>query len=169
MIFSGYFKRKVFTMLKKSDIVMRLKGRPSASVAGEAISEIRRLRRELAIAKSANRLHRIEKVSDADCATAKECYSTIISKENRAKWMDEHDLFVSDGRVFAAVDTQHSIYFMDAITGSLHALGECLTSSTLRRTGFVRDREAAMKILLAAGTSTAPAPGGDLYADDQDE
>jgi hypothetical protein len=53
---------------------------------------------------------------------------------------------MAGGRVFAAVDTATHVYFMDAITGSLYSFGECLTS-THGRTGFVRDRKTATKIL----------------------
>ena len=142
-------------MRKKTDILTRLTAAPMEHVA-EAITEIRSLRRELSIVKSANRAYRITKASDAECAATKECYSALVSMESKKKWMEDRDLFVADGRVFALVDTMSHVYFMDAITGSLYALGECLTS-VHGRTGFVRDREKAMNILLQL---RAVAPSG---------
>jgi hypothetical protein len=131
----------------------------------EAITEIRRLRRELAILKSANRVYRITKASDAECAATKECYSALVSLDSKKKWMEDRDLFVADGRVFALVDTHTGVYFMDAITGSLYNFGECLTS-VHGRTGFVRDREKAMTILMQL-RAVAPS-GGTGGIDDAD-
>ena len=134
-------------MKKTTDVITRLTGTPTESDIADAVSEIRNLRRELKTLKSANRLYRIEMASDADCAAARECFSSLISAESKRKWIDDRDLFMADGRVFAVVDTASRIFFMDAITGSLYNFGECLTSIH-GRTGFVRDREAATKLLL---------------------
>ena len=133
-------------MRKKTDILTRLAADPMEHVT-EAITEIRSLRRELSIVKSANRVYRITKASDAECAATKECYSALVSLDSKKKWMEDRDLFVADGRVFALVDTHTGVYFMDAITGSLYNFGECLTS-VHGRTGFVRDREKATRILM---------------------
>lgn len=134
--------------LKKLELLTRLSvPHPEAADINEAITELRSLRRGMSILRSANRLYRIEKASGADCASAKECFSSLVSAVTKRKWIDDHDLFISDGRVFAVVDTQTRVFFMDAITGSLYNLGECLTSST-GRTGFLRDKEKATAILM---------------------
>lgn len=133
--------------LKKVDIITRLQSEPNEKHIAEVISEVRQLRREMAAYKAAPPgPRRIQKATDAECALAKECFSSIISAENKRKWMDERDLFVADGRAFVVVDTPTHLYFMDAITGSLYNFGECLTS-TRGRTGFVRDRARAEQIL----------------------
>lgn len=134
-------------MKKKTDVITRLTGTPAESDIADAVSELRNLRRELKTLKSANRLYRISKASDAECAADKECFSPLVSIESKRKWIDDHDLFMTDGRVFAAVDTMTHIYFMDAITGSLYNFGECMTSIH-GRTGFVRDHEMAEKLLM---------------------
>lgn len=133
---------------KKTDLLTRLAATPDASDINEAVSELRRLRREVTMLKSSHRLYRIQKSDSADCALAKECYSSLVSGDSKAKWMEERDLFVADGRAFAAVDTETHIYFMDVITGSLYNFGECLTS-VHGRTGFIRDRAKAMEIIRA--------------------
>ena len=131
----------------KTDIITRLKNDPDEKHIDEALNELRRLRREVDMLKSSHRLYRISKAHGANCASAGECYSGLVSAESKRRWLVDHDLFVADGRAFAAVDTITHIYFMDAITGSLYNFGECLTS-VHGRTGFVRDREAATKLLL---------------------
>lgn len=132
---------------KKVDITTRLKKEATAKHIDEAILEIRRLRREIAVLKSSNRLYRITRASDADCAASRECFSSLVSTDNKKKWIADRDLFIADDRVFVAVDTHTKIYFMDAITGSLYNFGECLTSN-FGRTGFVRNKEKATEILM---------------------
>jgi hypothetical protein len=149
---------------KKTDIMTRLAATPTEHYE-EAITEIRRLRRELSIVKSGTRVYRISKASDAECAATKECYSALVSIDSKKKWMEDRDLFVADGRAFALVDTHTGVYFMDAITGSLYNFGECMTS-VHGRTGFVRDREKAMNILMQL-RAVAPS-GGTGGIDDAD-
>ena len=147
--------------LKKVDILTRLSTAYTTEDVSEAVTEIRRLRREMGVLKSSHRLYRIEMASDAECAASKECFSSLISAESKRRWIDDRDLFMADGRVFAAVDTAKRIYFMDAITGSLYNFGECLTS-VHGRTGFVRNREAAIKYLMGfKGASTNGGGDGD--------
>ena len=86
---------------------------------------------------------------DAACAEARFCFAVDSSPAKKKDWLDKHDLFVTDGRAFALVNTVDRVFYMDAITGSLYALGECLTGTG--RTGFRRNRVLAEKILMAAG------------------
>lgn len=91
---------------------------------------------------------RITMSSDADCANSKHCFTPAASLKERTRWVNEADLFMCDGRAFALVDTVSSVYFMDCITGSLYALGECLTSN-MGRTGFKRNKKAATELLMS--------------------
>lgn len=95
-------------------------------------------------------LARITLSTEGICAAARDCFHKAGTKANRQKWIDEHDLFVSeDGRAFALVDTEREVYFMDAITGTLYSLGQCHTSDHGVRTRFVRDREKASDVLMS--------------------
>lgn len=147
--------------LKKVDILTRLAATPDEPTVREAISELRALRRRVALLESAKRLYRIQKAADAECAVSKECFTAVSSDDIKRKWVQEHDLFIADGRVFAAVDTDTHMYFMDAITGSLYNFGECLTSPR-GRTGFVRDQAKASAMLMAWK------PKGDVDGDGDD-
>lgn len=89
---------------------------------------------------------RITLASDAKCAAARWCFSSAI--KTKQAWIDRHDLFLSgNGRVYALVSTETEVFFMDCVTGSLFALGECMTSSR-GQTGFKRDNEKAAYMLL---------------------
>lgn len=75
------------------------------------------------------------------------------TKLSRLKWIAAHDLFVADdGRAYALVDTRTEVFFMDAITGSLVALGSGVhqTNDAKRIGGFKRDHARAAAILMAA-------------------
>lgn len=74
-------------------------------------------------------------------------------KLSRPQWIAEHDLFVADdGRAYALVDTRTEVFFMDAITGALVALGSGVhqTNEVKRVGGFRRDHAGAAEILFRA-------------------
>ena len=117
-------------------------------------------------ALEARRMPVMIKISvDAACAEARFCFAVDSSPAKKKDWLDKHDLFVTDGRAFALVNTVDRVFYMDAITGSLYALGECLTGTG--RTGFRRNRVLAEKILMAAGQGEVTEEGDS--DDDGDE
>lgn len=132
---------------KRVDVVTRLLASPDEATVKEAVAELRQLRREVMTLKSTSRLYRIKKAQDAECAASNECYSTVVSMDSKRKWINDHDLFIADGRVFAAVDTMSRLYFMDAITGTLYDFGQSCTG-TLKHGGFVRDQDEGARILM---------------------
>jgi hypothetical protein len=86
----------------------------------------------------------------AMCAQDNECFRTNIKRAFRQKWVDTHDLFVNDaGRVFALVDTETRVFFMDAMTGSLYQFGSCLTSTELKAHDLRRNQKKAETILMS--------------------
>ncbi len=100
-------------------------------------------------AQEVRSLTRIELAAGIILAAESECFTPTLSAESKKKWIDEHDLFVANGRAFALVDTFNCVYFMDCITGSLYQFGECLTSTDLKYRDFIRDNDRATKILIA--------------------
>jgi len=94
-------------------------------------------------------MKRISTARDAKCAAEKFCFPLNGKRETKQKWLDNHDLFVAeDGKVLVLVDTVESVYFMDAITGSLYQFGNCLTSNVLKTSGVKRNRDAATSYLM---------------------
>lgn len=85
--------------------------------------------------------------SDAKCAQAQYCFTGTMKPDRKRAWIERNDLFLNGDRIFALVTTTEEIFYMDAITGSLYALGECLTSP-IGRTGFRRDNLRAAERLL---------------------
>lgn len=94
-------------------------------------------------------MHRIKLAAGLNLASDGECFTPTLTNESKKKWIEDHDLFVANGRTFALVDTFNCVYFMDCITGSLYQFGECLTSTELKYTDFRRDNDRAAKILMA--------------------
>lgn len=86
------------------------------------------------------------------------------TKARRLSWIAEHDLFVADdGRAYALVDTRSEVFFMDAITGALVALGDGRhqTNEFKRVGGFRRDHVGAADILMRAFTDAEGADAED--------
>ena len=94
-------------------------------------------------------MYRIKLAAGLNLASGDECFTPTLTPESKRKWIDEHDLFIANGRTFALVDTFNCVYFMDCITGSLYQFGECLSSSELKFTDFRREQDRAAKILMA--------------------
>jgi len=93
------------------------------------------------------RVRRIKLAAGMAFAAHGACFPLDSRKETRQLWVDNHDLFMGDnGRVYALVDTATSVYFMDAVTGSLYNFGQCLTS-TKTRSSFVRDARCAERLM----------------------
>jgi hypothetical protein len=94
-------------------------------------------------------MKRIKVCKEADCAYENECFVPGGKLEQRKKWIHSHDLFLDDtGRVFALVDTETRVFFMDAMTGSLYEFGNCLTGS-LEIKNLRRNKEKATDILMS--------------------
>lgn len=94
-------------------------------------------------------MRRIKISAEGRCAQSQFPWNPESNRKSKDKWLESNDLFLSEaGEVFALVDTPNSVYFMDAITGSLYAFGECLTSDTLKVRGLKRNQAEAAKKLL---------------------
>lgn len=94
-------------------------------------------------------MQRIKLSRDGHFAQENCCFRLTAQTRNKAAWIDAHDLFVDQaGRPFALVDTTLSVYFMDAVTGSLYSFGECHSSAELKLRGLRRDKDAARKYLM---------------------
>lgn len=94
-------------------------------------------------------MERIKISDEAKCVAAAHCFPLNGMKEMKRKWTEKHDLFLDKvGRVFALVDSADSVYFMDAITGSLYQFGNCLTSDTLKAGSLKRNNKKATELLL---------------------
>lgn len=84
---------------------------------------------------------------DANCAQAQYCFANGMKADRKKAWIERHDLFLNGDRVFALVSTTKEVFYMDCITGSLYALGECMTSP-IGRAGFKRDNAKAAERLM---------------------
>ena len=94
-------------------------------------------------------LTRIKLAAGLNVASHAECFSPSSKIETKEEWLKDHDLFMSNHRAFALVDTASEVYFMDAVTGTLYQLGECMSSSELKFNKFKRDKERATSFLLS--------------------
>ena len=97
----------------------------------------------------------VRMTGDADCAMDAHCFP-IHGKRKKLEWIDKHDLFVCDDRVYTLVSTKSEVFFMDAITGSLYQFGECLTSTVLKTRKLIRNRDLAITILFSAHEYNGP-------------
>ena len=94
-------------------------------------------------------LTRIKLAAGLNLASHTECFSPSSKIETKEEWLKNHDLFMSNHRAFALVDTASEVYFMDCVTGTLYQLGECMSSSELKFNEFKRDKERATGFLLS--------------------
>lgn len=101
-------------------------------------------------------MERIKTSGKTKCAASLYCFPLNGKMAMRHKWVDKHDLFLDeDGRVFALVDSADTVYFMDAITGSLYQFGNCLTSNILKAVNMKRS-DKAKEVLLSMKAAAEP-------------
>lgn len=89
------------------------------------------------------------KLSDeALCARSDYCFPSHTHKAGKIAFIEEHDLYMHKGKVFARVLVDEKEYFMNAVTGSLYAAGKCLTSDLLKVGLMKKDDSAVYEYLI---------------------